>query len=47
MNTIKFICEFFFTDFWHWLGLVIVLCVLLRFGLITINIGNKNKEEQQ
>ena len=28
MEIIKYLCEFFFCDFWHWLGLVIMLAVL-------------------
>ena len=29
METVKFVCEFFFTDFWHWLGLTITLGIFL------------------
>lgn len=30
MEIAKYLCEFFFTDFWHWLGLVIVCMALSR-----------------
>lgn len=43
METVKFVCEFFFCNFWHWLGLLIYLAVMFRYGLITFNIGNSNK----
>lgn len=29
METIKYLCEFFFTNFWHWLGLVILVSCLI------------------
>lgn len=28
MEIVKYICEFFFTDFWHWSGLLIFLVVI-------------------
>lgn len=28
METVKYLCEFFFTDFWHWMGLVILVVSL-------------------
>ena len=27
MEIVKYLCEFFFTNFWHWLGLVILIGV--------------------
>lgn len=36
MEVTKYLCEFFFTNFWHWLGLVIVL-MAVRFGTIIID----------
>jgi hypothetical protein len=49
METVKFVCEFFFTNFWHWLGLTITLGVF-RFGTVIIDksdqiISKNNKEE--
>lgn len=42
MEIVKYICEFFFTNFWHWLGLLIFLVVI--FGSVTTKINNyKNK----
>lgn len=37
MEVTKYLCEFFFTNFWHWLGLVIFVAAIRgsRF-----NIGN-------
>ena len=36
MEITKYLCEFFFTNFWHWLGLTITLCAI-RFGTIIID----------
>lgn len=45
MEIIKYICEFFFTNFWHWLGLLIFLVVIFGSTYIkTTEINNyKNK----
>ena len=52
METAKYVCEFFFCDFWHWLGLVIVL-MAIRFGNVIIDKSHqaiythhKEKEEE-
>lgn len=49
METVKFVCEFFFTDFWHWLGLIITLGIS-KFGTVIIDksrqIINKNDKEE-
>lgn len=37
METVKFVCEFFFTDFWHWLGLVVLIGVIFGTGFIKVN----------
>ena len=28
MEIITYLCEFFFTNFWHWAGLVVVLFLI-------------------
>lgn len=46
MEIVKYLCEFFFTDFWHWLGLLFVLSVI--FGMPLVYIGTrKNKKEDE
>lgn len=40
MEIVKFICEFFFTNFWHWLGGLCYLAIIFDATLIKIN---KNK----
>lgn len=51
MEVTKYLCEFFFTNFWHWLGLVIVL-MAVRFGTIIIDkshqaiIDKREKKEE-
>ena len=42
MEVTRYLCELFFGDFWHWLGLVVILCVVFRFGLVSF--GNKFTE---
>lgn len=48
MEIVKYLCEFFFTDFWHWLGLVILAAVIVPRGIFEINkyIGNKDKKQE-
>ena len=43
MEITKYLCEFFFTDFWHWLGLVLLCAVIFRIQLIRI--GKFSKHE--
>lgn len=30
MEIVKYLCEFFFTDFWHWMGGLICLVVIVN-----------------
>lgn len=41
METAKYLCEFFFCNFWHWLGLTIMLCVV-RSGVVFVT---RNRQE--
>lgn len=43
MEITKYLCEFFFTDFWHWLGLTVTLSVMFRFGLVSFITDNSGK----
>ena len=43
METVKFICEFFFTNFWHWLGGLCYLVIIFGATLIKINQNRKDK----
>ena len=43
MEIVKYLCEFFFTDFWHWLGLVVILGIVFRFGLVSFITDNSRK----
>ena len=53
MEITKYLCEFFFTNFWHWLGLVVILSIVFRFGLVSFitnnsrNIIKQNKEDKE
>lgn len=45
MEIARYICEFFFGDFWHFCGLVIVLAIVFNPGFSIVKISRKNKEE--
>ena len=45
MEIVKYLCEFFFTDFWHFLGLLLLACAISDISVIRIRIG-KNKERE-
>lgn len=45
MEITKYLCEFFFTDFWHWLGLWIIIGSIFHVELIKIGKFNNNKEK--
>lgn len=47
MEITKYLCEFFFTNFWHWLGLVVILAVVFRFGLVSFITDNSKKIVKQ
>lgn len=34
MEIVKYICEFFFCNFWHWLGLFFIVLAIFEGGLI-------------
>jgi len=49
METVKYLCEFFFTNFWHWLGLFFIVLAIFEGGLIrNIKVIDKsvNKEKE-
>ena len=45
MEIVKYLCEFFFTNFWHWLGLLLVLEVIFSLGFVRI-VNVKEKEDK-
>ena len=47
MQTVKFLCEFFFTNFWHWLGLLLLLMGIFKIPInIKFNSTNENKKQK-
>ena len=36
LEIIKYICEFFFTNFWHYIGLLVLVCVIIGRYFIKI-----------
>ena len=46
MEITKYLCEFFFNDFWHWLGLTTMLCVVCNIRLLELNIGKKQDKKE-
>lgn len=49
METVKFICEFFFGNFLHWLGLMLLIAMILPWeGIrITFNSDKKDKKDEK
>lgn len=50
MEIVKYLCEFFFCNFWHWLGLFFIVLAIFEGGLIrnikiTDNSANKKKKD--
>lgn len=50
MEIVKYLCEFFFCNFWHWLGLLFIILAIFEGGLIrkiivSDNSVNGKKEE--
>lgn len=49
MEVTKYLCEFFFGNFWHYMGLLIIICAVSGIGLVSI--GNRfteiNHKKQQ
>jgi hypothetical protein len=39
------ILKFIFTDFWHWIGTVILVAVLASARLFDVYLGNKNNKK--
>lgn len=34
METVVYLCDFFFTNFWHWLGLIIIISTIRGIKII-------------
>lgn len=47
MEIVKYLCEFFFGNFWHWLGLVIALFALKPIIGIDKSVNFKKKENKE
>jgi len=47
MEIVKYLCEFFFGNFWHWLGLVILFGFIPSFRFIKVVDNGKGKEEKE
>lgn len=41
------VIEFFFGNFWHWLGGLFYLGVIFSFPLLTINSKHKDEDERE
>ena len=47
MEIVKYLCEFFFTNFWHFIGLLLLACAISDISVIRIRIRiGKNKEKE-
>ena len=47
METTMYLCEFFFTDFWHWLGGRFYLGAIFSVPLLSVNIGKGKKDKEE
>ncbi len=47
MEIVKYLCEFFFCNFWHFCGLVIVLAVAGCDKTVIDNNVNYNKQKRK
>ena len=48
MEIVRYICEFFFTNFWHWLGLVFALdSIFGGISAMSCYIGTKARKEKE
>ena len=48
METAKFLCEFFFDNFWHYLALLVLVCAMKpAFGNRVYNLFKSDKEEDE
>lgn len=36
METAKYLCEFFFTNFWHYLGLLVIVAIMFDNKIVKI-----------
>ena len=43
MEEVRFLCEFFFCNFWHWLGLWFIVATIC--GMSVVKVVSKDKEE--
>ena len=49
METAKYICEFFFGNFWHWLGGLFYLCIICGVAIpgIIWRLGDKDDDKDE
>lgn len=47
METVKYLCEFFFGNFCHWLGGLFYLAVIFSTPLVWVVKNQKDKEDKQ
>ena len=45
MEIAKYLCEFFFDNFWHWFGLLLI-CSAIKIGP-TISINNEKSNNNE
>lgn len=47
MEITKYLCEFFFCNFWHWLGLLIIISEISNFRVTRImeRIAKENEKD--
>jgi hypothetical protein len=36
MEPVKYLCDFFFTNFWHWLGLLLIVATVCSVRVVSL-----------
>ena len=47
MEIVKYLCEFFFGNFWHWLGLLFIIATICGMGIVKLGFKEDNKDERE
>ena len=47
MEVVKYLCEFFFGNFWHWLGLLFIIATICGMGIVKLGFKEDNKDERE
>lgn len=46
MEIVEYLCEFFFCNFWHWLGLLFIVAIICGTSLVRVVTNDNNEKEK-